>query len=62
MNMNYHAVHHLWPSVPYYNLPIADEEVRPRAESSGLEWRGSYFAYLIQYWRALPLAECQKHQ
>ena len=62
MNMNYHAVHHLWPSVPYYNLAVADEEVRPRADSSSLEWRGSYFAYLVKYWRALPLAECQKTQ
>ncbi|HVK19327.1 MAG TPA: fatty acid desaturase [Fimbriiglobus sp.] len=28
MNMNYHAVHHLWPSVPYYNLPAADRATR----------------------------------
>ena len=25
MNMNYHAVHHLWTSIPYYNLPDPDD-------------------------------------
>ena len=61
MNMNYHTVHHLWPSIPYYNLPIADREIRRPAEALGLEWRGSYFAYLIRYWIALPIAECINH-
>jgi fatty acid desaturase len=60
MNMNYHAAHHLWPSIPYYNLPVADREIRYRPEAAGLEWRGSYFAYLLRYWLRLPLAECQK--
>lgn len=23
MNMNFHSAHHLWPSVPYYNLPTS---------------------------------------
>jgi fatty acid desaturase len=61
MNMNYHAVHHLWPSIPYYNLPVADGEIRRPAEALGLEWRGSYFAYLARYWNALPIAECLGH-
>ena len=39
MNMNFHTAHHLWPSIPYYNLPIADSEIRRLPESSGLEWR-----------------------
>ena len=59
MNMNFHTVHHLWPSIPYYNLPIANREIRKEAEALGLEWRGSYFAYLTRYWLALPLAECR---
>jgi len=59
MNMNYHTVHHLWPSIPYYNLPVADREIRARAQEMGLEWRGSYFAYLRRYWSALPLLECR---
>jgi fatty acid desaturase len=61
MNMNYHTVHHLWPSIPYYNLPIADREIRRSAQALGLEWRGSYFAYLVRYWTALPIAECLPH-
>jgi fatty acid desaturase len=60
MNMNYHATHHLWVSIPYYNLPIADREIRERPESEGLVWRGSYVAYLLRYYLALPLPECQK--
>jgi fatty acid desaturase len=61
MNMNFHTAHHLWPSIPYYNLPIADREIRGRAKALGLEWRGSYFAYLMRYWFALPIAECLPH-
>ncbi|HEY2407151.1 MAG TPA: fatty acid desaturase [Polyangiaceae bacterium] len=59
MNMNYHAAHHLWPSIPYYQLPAADRAIRSRAASSGLEWRGSYLAFLLRYARALPIADCQ---
>ncbi len=33
LNMNYHAVHHLWPSIPYYNLPAADRLIRSRPHS-----------------------------
>lgn len=58
MNMNLHAAHHLWPSIPYYNLPEADGEIR-RAAGAPLEWRGSYFAYLWTYLRRLPIDECR---
>jgi fatty acid desaturase len=58
MNMNFHAAHHLWPSIPYYNLPAADLEIRYRPDC-GLEWRGSYLAYLLRYWAALPIEECR---
>ena len=58
MNMNYHAIHHLWPSIPYYALPAANREVRA-ASAAVVEWRGSYFAYLLRYLRALPLEECR---
>ncbi len=57
MHMNYHAVHHLWPSIPYYNLPKADRLVRQR-DPCELEWRGSYLAYLFRYARSQPLKEC----
>ena len=58
MNMNYHATHHLWPSIPYYNLPKADGEIRAMPEAQGLEWRTSYFGYLLRYYLALPLHDC----
>ena len=59
MNMNYHTVHHLWTSIPYYNLAEADREIRLRATGSRLHWRVSYLAYLWRYARALPLEECR---
>jgi len=59
LNMNYHAAHHLWPSIPYYNLPQADREIRNNpAAAGGLEWRGSYFGYLLRYVHLLPLEDC----
>jgi fatty acid desaturase len=60
MNMNFHIAHHLWPSIPYYNLPEADRLIRQHPAAAGLEWRGSYFAYLLTYWLALPIAECKQ--
>jgi fatty acid desaturase len=62
MTMNFHAIHHLWPSIPYYRLPAAAREIRHSSESAALVWRGSYLAYLWQYWEALPLAECKPTQ
>ncbi len=59
MHMNLHAAHHLWPSIPYYNLPQADGEMRAQPEAGDLVRRGSYVAYLWQYFRALPLSECR---
>jgi fatty acid desaturase len=60
MNMNYHAAHHLWPSIPYYNLPAADRETRDRPAAAGLERRGLYAAYLGRYLAALPLPGCRR--
>ena len=60
MNMNYHAAHHLWTSIPYYNLPAVDREIRNHPSAAGLEWRGSYIAFLLRYYLALPLAECRR--
>ena len=47
MNMNFHAAHHLWPSVPYYNLPTADAIMRSSPENKGLVWRRSYSVRLV---------------
>ena len=60
MNMHYHAAHHLWPSIPYYNLPIADAEMRAAPGNERITWRGSYFAYLWRYSRALPIKGCSR--
>lgn len=67
MNMNYHIAHHLWPSIPYYNLPTADRELRAAAKRAGKEggpegltWRGSYVGYLWKYCVALPIRECRE--
>ena len=43
MNMNFHAEHHLWPFVPYYNLP---ELHRLIANSREIEIRRSYVGFL----------------
>ncbi len=59
MNMNYHAAHHLWVSIPYYNLPQADRMMREHPGSAALEWRRSYAGYLWRYARAMPLEECK---
>lgn len=58
-NMNYHTAHHLWPSIPYYNLPLADREIREVAATGKLEWRGTYLGYLLRYVRRLPLKDCR---
>lgn len=53
-NMNFHAAHHLWPSIPYYNLPRADLLMRQSPHrDAGLLWRSSYLGYLHVYWRQL---------
>jgi fatty acid desaturase len=59
MNMNCHAAHHLWPSIPYYNLPQATREVRGHLLAAEIEWRKSYLGYLWRYMRALPLRRCK---
>ena len=58
MNMNYHAAHHLWPSIPYYNLPLADAEMRSSLNAGAITWRGSYLSYIGHYFRVLPLTDC----
>jgi fatty acid desaturase len=52
MNMNYHAEHHLWIYVPYYNIPKLHAYLANRPE---IEVRRSYLAYLWRYLRMLPL-------
>lgn len=50
-NMNCHITHHLWTSIPYYNLSKAEALINDK--SNFLEWRSSYLVYLKDYfmWR-----------
>lgn len=57
--MNFHAAHHLWPSIPYYNLAAADALLRRSPHAAALEWRTSYLGYLWRYYRALPIEGCR---
>lgn len=53
-HMNYHAEHHLWPFIPYYNLPRAHRLAIARA-GEGIILRHSYISFLVCYFRSLPL-------
>jgi len=58
MNMNHHAAHHLWPSIPYYNLPRATAQMRLRFErlpkdAEPSASRRSYIEWLL--WRLRPM-------
>ncbi|MDB5324977.1 MAG: hypothetical protein JWM57_546 [Phycisphaerales bacterium] len=59
MNMNFHTVHHLWTSIPYYNLPAADAEIRQMPGAADLEWRTSYVGFAIRYWLSMPIEGCR---
>jgi fatty acid desaturase len=55
MNMNHHVAHHLWPSIPYYNLPKATRLLE--LELKRKDWfskespssRRSYLCYIAEY-------------
>ncbi|MGQ9871732.1 fatty acid desaturase family protein [Leptodesmis sp.] len=51
-NINYHAEHHLFPAVPYYNLPRVHQDLR---YNSQITVKQSYLGYLIQLFAKLPL-------
>ena len=51
-NLNLHAEHHLWPYVPYYNLPRLHAALAGRPE---VEVRRSYAGFVLGYFRRLPL-------
>jgi fatty acid desaturase len=53
-HMNHHIAHHLWPGIPYYNLPQADALIRKSPlRDERLVWRNSYLGHLLAYWRWL---------
>ncbi len=52
-HLNLHAEHHLWPFVPYYNLPKLHALLAARPE---VEVRRSYVGFVVKYFMKLPLA------
>lgn len=50
-NMNFHAEHHLWLGVPYYNLPKAHAFLR---DNPRVTVRRGYFAFLWRLFTSLP--------
>ena len=43
MGQNYHLVHHLWPSIPWFEYKIAYEKTKPLLENKGSPQRVGIF-------------------
>jgi fatty acid desaturase len=63
---NYHLEHHYYPSVPLYNLPRLQKELRPFYDAHGLRARSYgelFWNYIVlnrkphTRWRTLPVAD-----
>jgi len=52
INLNYHLEHHLFPGVPWYNLPALHRLLQPEYEKAGASVYKSYFWFL---WDALRI-------
>jgi fatty acid desaturase len=53
-NLNYHLEHHLFPGVPWYNLPKIHKLLTPIYKSKGAEVRQSYAAFALRCLRRIP--------
>ncbi len=51
INLNYHLEHHLFPSVPWYNLPAVHRLLLPEYEKAGASVYKSYCWFLWDAWR-----------
>ena len=60
-NMNYHIEHHIFPTVPYYNLPALRRYLEEHGMLEGIEYRMSYVGFAARYWLALPI-RCEKSE
>lgn len=48
-NENYHLEHHLYPAVPWYNLPRLHQELQEELASRGAPYIPSYFAFVRDF-------------
>ena len=51
INLNYHLEHHLFPGVPWYNLPALHKLLQPEYEKAGASIYKSYFGFLWDAFR-----------
>jgi len=54
LNLNYHLEHHLFPAVPWYNLPRIHQLLKPMYEARGAVVRKSYSAFVLECFRQAP--------
>jgi fatty acid desaturase len=54
LNLNYHLEHHLFPAVPWYNLPKIHQLLTPLYESRGAVIQQSYTAFVFQTLKRIP--------
>lgn len=48
-NENYHLEHHLYPGVPWYNLPRLHQTLRSDLEARGAPFIHSYCAFVVEF-------------
>jgi fatty acid desaturase len=54
LNLNYHLEHHLFPAIPWYNLPRVHRLLKPLYESRGAVVEKSYTGFVLQCLRRIP--------
>jgi fatty acid desaturase len=63
LNINYHLEHHLYPGIPWYNLPEAHKLIKPIATSHNAEFETGYLSFGVKaIHRALRFAARQPEQ